>query len=244
MQSVFSACASGSYICIYHRHHCRTIRLYICFSVLKNPPPNENSTNCEVRAVIRLLSTKEFFVVSRNVFYEIVTARLKFRKLRSCWVPKILSEAYKTKYLARHSVFFNDIAKCIFFIVHWNRSSNPWLTTFINSWGRGFKQFVLRKSEKLFCDRKVLLVDLHRLTHSMHQYTARLYKNCIVQFETKEAQDNNNPHSTSETEDLITSYDWFCIWLDSTLTMVTKSNRPTFFEDGIKKLITRYDEYN
>lgn len=115
MQSVFNACASGSYICIYHRHHCRTIWLYICFIVLKIPPPNENSTNCEVRAVIRLLS--EFLVVSRNVFYEIVTARLKFRKLRSRWVPKILGEAYKTKNLARHSVFFNDIAKCNFFIV-------------------------------------------------------------------------------------------------------------------------------
>ena len=50
----------------------------------------ENST-------IRLtdLST-EFPEVSRSVLYSIVIERLDYKKLCACWVPKMLTEGYKT----------------------------------------------------------------------------------------------------------------------------------------------------
>ena len=38
-----------------------------------------------------------FQQISRTVLYEIVTDRLDFKELYSCWVPKMLSEEHKKK---------------------------------------------------------------------------------------------------------------------------------------------------
>jgi len=40
---------------------------------------------------------REFPQISRSLIHEIVTEKLKFRKLCSRWVPKILTEQHKTK---------------------------------------------------------------------------------------------------------------------------------------------------
>ena len=43
--------------------------------------------------------SEEFPQVSHSVLYEIVSKRLNYRKLCSQWVPKMLTETHKTRYL-------------------------------------------------------------------------------------------------------------------------------------------------
>ncbi|GBN20076.1 hypothetical protein AVEN_234770-1 [Araneus ventricosus] len=48
------------------------------------------------RFTIRMLCD-EFPQISKTVLHEIVTNRLNYRKLCSCWVPKMLTDVHKTK---------------------------------------------------------------------------------------------------------------------------------------------------
>ncbi|GBM69911.1 hypothetical protein AVEN_96427-1 [Araneus ventricosus] len=48
------------------------------------------------RFTISTLSN-DFPEVSRSVLYKIVSKKLNFKKLRSCWVPKLLTEDHKNK---------------------------------------------------------------------------------------------------------------------------------------------------
>ncbi|GBN47492.1 hypothetical protein AVEN_8379-1 [Araneus ventricosus] len=48
------------------------------------------------RFTIRMLFD-EFSQISKTVLHEIVTNRLNYRKLRSRWVPKMLTDVHKTK---------------------------------------------------------------------------------------------------------------------------------------------------
>ncbi|GBO19683.1 hypothetical protein AVEN_146559-1 [Araneus ventricosus] len=56
------------------------------------------------RFTIRMLCD-EFPQISRTVFHEIVTNRLNYRKLCSRWVPKMLTDAHKTKGLGSALTF-------------------------------------------------------------------------------------------------------------------------------------------
>ncbi|GBM28442.1 hypothetical protein AVEN_33897-1 [Araneus ventricosus] len=56
------------------------------------------------RFTIRMLCD-EFPQISKTVFHDIVTNRLNYRKLCSRWVPKILTDVYKTKGLGSALTF-------------------------------------------------------------------------------------------------------------------------------------------
>jgi oligoribonuclease (3'-5' exoribonuclease) len=45
--------------------------------------------------------------ISRTILYEIVSDRLNYQKLCSCWVPKMLSEGHKTKRAGSALSFLN-----------------------------------------------------------------------------------------------------------------------------------------
>ncbi|GBM22178.1 Histone-lysine N-methyltransferase SETMAR [Araneus ventricosus] len=57
------------------------------------------------RFTIRMLCD-EFPEISKTVLHEIVTNRLSYRKLCSCWIPKMLTDVHKTKRLGSALTFF------------------------------------------------------------------------------------------------------------------------------------------
>ncbi|GFU14274.1 uncharacterized protein TNCV_3579411 [Trichonephila clavipes] len=49
--------------------------------------------------------------VSMTTLYEVVTVKLRYRKLCACWVPKMLTEEHKKKRMALHSTSSHAMQK-------------------------------------------------------------------------------------------------------------------------------------